>query len=339
MSIVKPTVLKIGKIVAAHQEWEALSRIATLVDIEPGTTRESFIADCATRYRDVTAIWRANSLEYTGAIDADLVAALPASLKFIAHQGAGYDNVDPAALLQRNILLANCPTAVDGPTANVALWLMLGCFRNLYRATANLRAGRWNTGLGLAHEPDGKTLGVLGMGGIGRALAKRARAFDMEIIYHNRKRLPVEQEAGAEYVSFDALLARSDCISISVPLNAKTRHLISKRELDKCKKGVIIVNTARGPVVDEAALVEALESGQVGNVGLDVFEQEPEIHPGLLKSDKAILLPHVGTSTFEGRYAMEMVCIKNIQNAIERGVLNNVVPELAEIRDVHKYAS
>lgn len=332
----KPVVLRIGKIAHAKDEWESLSEIAELLEIDPESDREQFIKDCGTKYKDVTAIYRLNNIDYTGRFDKELVSALPKSLKYICHNGAGYDNVDPAALLERKILFSNCPGAVDSPTANVAFFLMLGCFRNFYKAMASTHAGDWKANIGLGHDPEHKVLGILGMGGIGRALAKRALAFDMKIIYHNRNKLPTEEEGGAQYVSFEELLAQSDCISLNLPLNKNTRHIISKKELDQCKKGVIIVNTARGPIIDEAALVEALESGQVGNVGLDVFEEEPKIHPGLLKSDKALLLPHIGTSTYEGQYAMEKVVIDNLRSGLEHGVLPALVAELEAIKDVYK---
>lgn len=332
----KPKILKIGQVLHAKKEWNALSDIATLVDLDPETTRERFIADCKDRYKDITAIYRPNNTQYTGPFDQELVDALPQSLKFICHNGAGYDNVDPSALLKRKILFSNSPGAVDSPTANIAFFLMLGCFRNCYKAMSNLRTDQWLGDFGLAHEPTGKVLGILGMGGIGRALAKRARAFDMKIIYHNRNRLAPEDEAGAQYVSFDELLAQSDCISLNLPLNKNTRHIMSTKELSQCKKGVIIVNTARGAVIDEQALVEALESGQVGNVGLDVFENEPKIHPGLLKSDKALLLPHIGTASYEGRYAMDMVVMENLRSGITTGTLPDLVHELKDIENIHR---
>lgn len=331
----KPDVLKIGEIVHAKKEWKELSDVANLIDIDPTTDREQFKKDCKSKYKNLKAIYRLNNTDYTGRFDKELVSVLPASLKFICHNGAGYDNVEPAALLERQILFSNCPGAVDAPTADVAFFMMLGCFRNFYRAMVNTRNGDWRGDVGLNHDPENKVLGILGMGGIGRALAKRARAFDMKIIYHNRTELPASEAEGAEYVSFDELLARSDCVSLNLPLNKNTRHIISTKEFAKCKKGVIFINTARGPVLDEAALVEALASGQVGNVGLDVFEEEPKIHPGLLKNDKVFLLPHIGTATYESQYNMEMVVINNIRAGLETGKLPALIAELKDIEGVH----
>ena len=160
-------------------------------------------------------------------------------------------------------------------------------------------AGNWRGNFSLGHDPKNKTLGVLGMGGIGQATAHRAKAFGMKIQYHNRNRLPASEEDGAKYVTFDELLKTSDVLSLNLALNPKTRHIIGKPEFEKMKDGIIIINTARGPIIDEAALVDALKSGKVWSAGLDVFEEEPKIHPGLLEAENVVLLPHVGTATFE----------------------------------------
>ncbi len=154
--------------------------------------------------------------------------------------------------------------------------------------------------MGLGHDPEGKTLGILGMGGIGSAVARRAAPFDMNIQYHNRRPVDADQNpTNAKFVSFEELLSTSDVISVHLPLSDTTRHLIGRAEFAMMKEGVVIINTARGKIIDEEALVEALDNGKVFAAGLDVYEHEPDIHEGLIKSDKAVLLPHVGTATFE----------------------------------------
>jgi len=154
--------------------------------------------------------------------------------------------------------------------------------------------------MGLGLDPEGKTLGILGMGGIGSAVARRAAPFDMKIQYHNRRPIDATQNStNANFVSFEELLTTSDIISVHLPLSDATRHLIGRAEFEMMKEGVVVINTARGKIIDEEALVEALDSGKVFAAGLDVYEHEPEIHEGLIRSDKAVLLPHVGTSTFE----------------------------------------
>lgn len=161
------------------------------------------------------------------------------------------------------------------------------------------RIGNWRGNFQLGHDPKNKVLGILGMGGIGSAVAKRAKAFGMKIQYHNRRQLPANEEEGAKYVSFEELLKTSDVLSLNLSLNASTKHIISKPQFDMMKDGVIVINTARGPLIDEAALVDALKSRKVWTAGLDVFEEEPKIHPGLLEDENVVLLPHIGTATFE----------------------------------------
>jgi D-3-phosphoglycerate dehydrogenase len=171
-------------------------------------------------------------------------------------------------------------------------------------------------------------LGILGLGGIGRAVRDKARVFGFsKILYHNRNRLSPELEGDAIYCSFDELLAQSDVISANLPLNPKTRHILDANAIAKCKDGVAIVNTGRGALIDEDALVKALDSGKVSTVGLDVFEKEPEIHPGLLKNENALLLPHVGTHAVEARTEMEETAIRNVEAAVTGNKLYDPVPE------------
>lgn len=165
------------------------------------------------------------------------------------------------------------------------------------------------------------------MGGIGKAVAQRARAFGMSIQYHNRNRLPESEEQGARYVSFDDLLKTSDVLTLNLALNASTRHIISKPQFDLMKEGVVIVNTARGPVIDEAALVDALNEGKVFSAGLDVFEEEPKIHPGLIDNENVVLLPHIGTATWETQKDMELLVLENLRSAVEGKGLLTQVPE------------
>lgn len=187
--------------------------------------------------------------------------------------------------------------------------------------------GNWRGEFKLGHDPKDKVLGILGMGGIGAAVAERAKAFGMRIQYHNRRQLDARQEDGAKYVSFDELLGTSDVLSLNLSLNASTRHIIGKPEFDKMKDGIVIVNTARGPLMDEAALVDALESGKVWSAGLDVFEEEPKIHPGLLEAQNVVLLPHMGTATFETQREMELFGLENLELALLRNELVTQVPE------------
>lgn len=177
---------------------------------------------------------------------------------------------------------------------------MIGALRRAHTPISALRAGNWRgADFELGHDPEKKVLGILGMGGIGRDLARRARAFDMTIQYHNRTRLSPELEDGARYVSFEELLKTSDVLSLNLSLNKNTAGIIGKRQFESMKDGAVFINTARGKLVDEQALVDALESGKLFSAGLDVYEEEPKIHQGLIDNPKVFLLPHIGTATFE----------------------------------------
>ncbi|KAK7723239.1 glyoxylate reductase [Diaporthe eres] len=314
-----------------------LGGLADIV-VPKSTDRAGFLAEAASGAFDgcMVAYRTFGSVSITGRIDSELVLALPPSLSFICHNGAGFDQIDVPACTDRGIKVSNVPTAVDDATADTAMFLMLGALRNFPLGMHNLRQGGWRgrehdrSLPDLGHDPQGKSLGIVGMGGIGRNMAKKALAFGMRILYHNRTRLAedVERElGGAQYCDFDTLLKHSDVLSLNLPLNPHTRHIISTRELAMVKPGVVIVNTARGAVIDEAALVEALDSGRVASVGLDVYENEPDVHPGLLANRRALLVPHMGTWTVETEAKMEEWTMANVQTAILHRRLKSIVPE------------
>ncbi|KAI7189275.1 glyoxylate reductase [Hortaea werneckii] len=332
----KPKVLLLGKIDHATQTWESLSDIADLIQPQ-STNRADFIAECKSgRLDGVAACYRTfASASITGPWDEELIATLPRSLKFCSHNGAGYDQIDVAACSARDppLRVANVPVVPDDATADTAVFLILGALRGFNTSLFAAREGKWRgqPPPPLGHDPQGKTLGILGMGGIGRNMMRKCEAFGMKAIYHNRKKLSEELAGGAEYVGFEELLARSDVLSLNLPLNKNTRHIISTPEFTKMKRGIIIINTARGAVMDESALVSALETGQVASAGLDVYEEEPKIHEGLLKNPHVMLLPHMGTWSKETQEDMEKWCIGNIRAGLETGKLKSPVPEQADL--------
>ncbi|KAI7532286.1 glyoxylate reductase [Hortaea werneckii] len=332
----KPKVLLLGKIDHATQTWENLSDIADLIQPQ-STNRADFIAECKSgRLDGVAACYRTfASASITGPWDEELIATLPRSLKFCSHNGAGYDQIDVAACSARDppLRVANVPVVPDDATADTAVFLILGALRGFNTSLFAAREGKWRgqPPPPLGHDPQGKTLGILGMGGIGRNMMRKCEAFGMKAIYHNRKKLSEELAGGAEYVGFEELLARSDVLSLNLPLNKNTRHIISTPEFTKMKRGIIIINTARGAVMDESALVSALETGQVASAGLDVYEEEPKIHEGLLKNPHVMLLPHMGTWSKETQEDMEKWCIGNIRAGLETGKLKSPVPEQADL--------
>lgn len=237
--------------------------------------------------------------QITGPFDASLISALPPSLKYICHNGAGYDNIDVAACTTRGILVSHTPKAVNAATADIAIFLLLGALRRIHVPYTAIREKRWRGETQLGFDPQGKKLGILGMGGIGREVAKRAKAFGMVILYHNRSRLEPEFEQGAQYVGFEELMQSSDVISLNCSLRKETVGIVGKKEFAMMKDGVVLINTARGKLIDEQALVDALESGKVFSAGLDVYEEEPSINEGLLGNPNVVLLPHIGTATKE----------------------------------------
>nr|POE47796.1 putative 2-hydroxyacid dehydrogenase unk4.10 [Quercus suber] len=332
----KPKVLLLGAIDHAHETWDELSSIAELIKPE-STGRAAFIEEAKSGKLDgVVAAYRTfPSVSITGLWDEELINALPRSLEFCAHNGAGYDQIDVHACSARDppIRISNVPTAVDDATADTAIFLILGALRGFNTSMLALRQGKWrgqpNPPLG--HDPEGKVLGILGMGGIGRNMKKKCDAFGMKTIYHNRSQLSPELAGGADYVTFDELLARSDVLSLNLPLNKNTRHIIGAPEFAKMKQGAVVINTARGAVIDEAALVEALKTGQIWSAGLDVFEEEPKIHPGLVENPHVMLVPHMGTWTVETQTAMEKWCIGNVRAAVEEGKLRSPVPEQKDL--------
>lgn len=198
------------------------------------------------------------------------------------------------------IFVSNTPGVVDASTANMTIFLLLGAMRRVHIPATSLRAGQWRGQMSLGHDPDGKTLGILGMGGIGSAVARRALAFDFKLQYHNRSPLSPERNPwGAVYVDFETLLKTSDVISVHLPLGEETRGMIGEKEFHLMKNGVVLINTARGAIIDEKALVGAIQSGKVFGAGLDVYEKEPEINQELMENDNVVLLPHLGTATIE----------------------------------------
>lgn len=238
-------------------------------------------------------------------------------LKVVAQYAVGYDNIDIEAARARGIVVTHTPGVLTDATADMAFALLLAAARRIPEADAYVRRGqfrRWETDVLLGTELRGKTLGIVGMGRIGEAMARRALGFGMKVVYYNRRRAnpTVEHVAGARYVSFDELLETSDVVSLHCALNASSRHLFGADAFRRMKPTALLINTARGAVVDEEALVEALARGEIAGAGLDVFEEEPEVHPGLLEQDRVVLAPHLGSATVEARTQMARMCAEAI---------------------------
>ena len=237
-------------------------------------------------------------------------------LKIIANFGVGFDNIDVQAATERGILVSNTPGILTDATADLTFALILASGRRVVEGDKHTRAGKfkyWAPLLFLGHEVTGKTLGIVGMGRIGRAVAKRASGFDMKVIYTKRKRLGKTEEKALniEYVNFETLLKESDFVSLHVALLPETRYLVGENELKLMKSSSFLINTSRGPVVNESDLVKALKNEMIKGAGLDVYENEPELTSGLIDLDNVILLPHMGSGTVETRGKMALMATEN----------------------------
>lgn len=255
----------------------------------------------------------------TDEIDASLLGGAGPALKLIANFGTGVDHIDLAAARASGITVTNTPGVLTDDTADLVMALILSVPRRLSEGEKLVRAGQWAgwtpTGM-LGHRITGKRLGIVGMGRIGQAVASRARAFGLSVHYHNRHRLPNAVEAPLEatwWPTLDAMLERVDIVSLNCPETAETRHMISTDRLRLMQPHAYLINVARGALVDEEALVSALSTGGIAGAGLDVFEHEPAVSPRLMKLPNVVLLPHMGSSTFEGRQAMGEKVIANIR--------------------------
>jgi glyoxylate reductase len=255
----------------------------------------------------------------TDIIDADLIAKAGPQLKIIANFGVGVDHIDLQAARARGIIVTNTPGVLTEDTADMTMALILSVPRRLGEGEKVIRQGHWlgwrPNGM-LGHRVNGKRLGIIGMGRIGRAVAVRAKGFGIKTLYHNRHRLPesVEAELGATYAAdLDTLIASADIISINCPHTAETHGLLDARRIALIKPDAYLINTARGEIVDEDALIKALQNGEIGGAGLDVYTHEPDVDPRLLALSNVVLLPHMGSATYEGREAMGEKVIANIR--------------------------
>lgn len=263
-------------------------------------------------------------------VPAELIQNFPESLGLIANIATGIDNIDVAAATARGIAVSNTPV-VSEDTADLTLALLLATCRRLSYCERSLRAGNWEQGAGqLGARVHGKTLGIVGLGAIGQAVAQRAMGFGMQILYHGPRPKPeAEATLGAHFCpELEELLARADIVSLNCPLTADNHHLMNASTLAQMQPAAVLINTGRGPLVDEQALVDALTDGHLGGAGLDVFEFEPEVHRQLLDFDNVTLLPHIGSATAECRTDMALRALTNIQQFLADGRPGDLCNEL-----------
>ena len=252
----------------------------------------------------------------TDTVDEAFLDAAP-NLKIVANVAVGYNNINVPACHARGVTVTNTPGVLTDATADLAMGLILMATRRLGEGERLIRSGapwKWGMFMMLGTGLQGRQLGIVGMGGIGQALAQRARAFGMSIVYHNRSAVSadIEDALSARRCDLDELLATSDVVSLNCPYSQETHHLIDAQALSTMRDDAVLINTARGPIVDESALVDALVSGGISAAALDVFEHEPEVHPGLLDLDNVVLVPHLGSATIETRTAMATLAAQNV---------------------------
>jgi lactate dehydrogenase-like 2-hydroxyacid dehydrogenase len=253
---------------------------------------------------------------HTEHLSAEVIARLPDSVRVIANFSVGVDHVDLAAAKARGIVVTNTPDVLSDATAEIAILLMLGAARRASEGERLIRAGRWKTwspAFMVGTQVTGKRLGIVGMGRVGQTVARRVRGLDMEVHYHNRRRLAAGQEAGAIYhETLDEMLPLCDLVSLHCPAMPETENLFDSVRIARLPDGAILVNTARGAIVDEGALIDALRSGKLAAAGLDVYKNEPGIRPEFASLENAFLLPHVGSATRETRDAMGFRALDNM---------------------------
>jgi lactate dehydrogenase-like 2-hydroxyacid dehydrogenase len=254
-------------------------------------------------------------------IDDELLDCAGPQLRVVSNFGVGYDNIDVPACTRRGVAVGNTAGVLTETTADEAFALLMAAARRGVEGHQFLHAGKWSKwriDLLVGQDVHHRTLGLFGMGRIGQAMARRGSGFSMRILYHDAVRAPeaIERELGAEFVSAERLLRESDFVSLHVPLLPHTRHMISGPQLRMMKPTAILVNTSRGPVVDEAALAEALEKGVIAGAGLDVFENEPQVHRGLLRLENVVLEPHIASASVDTRKKMSMLAAENAVAAL-----------------------
>jgi glyoxylate reductase len=274
----------------------------------------------------------------TDKVDDELLDAAGEQVVIVANYAVGFDNIDVPALTRRGVLCSNTPDVLTETTADTAWALMMAAARRVPEGDRFLR-GRtpwiWGPEMMLGQDVHHKTLGIVGFGRIGQAMARRAQGFGMKIIYYDAYPPPPEvaERYGAEFRELEGLLREADFITLHTNLTEETRHLINAERLKQMKPTAVLVNSSRGPVIDEAALAQALKEGEIFAAGLDVFEKEPEVHPALLEQDTAVVIPHLGSATVETRIAMGLLAADNLISALEgRRPPTPLNPEVWEAR-------
>ncbi len=306
---------------------ETVMQLSRCYDLETNQDNAIFSeTQLVEKLQNKTAVFTAGNARFTQHV----ISQAP-HLKIISAMTVGYDNIDVAACKARGIIVTHSPTVLNQTTADFAWALLLATARRVTEAENWLRAGNWSQwqlrGF-LGADVHGKTLGILGMGGIGQAIARRSMGFDMQVVYHNRARLSAEQELHANratYVSKEELLNRADHLVLMLPYSPATHHCMGAAEFRQMRPTATLINTARGGVVDDVALIDALRRKQIAAAGLDVFENEPEFHRDFLTLPNVVLTPHIASASEPTRKAMQQCAVDNLMRFVEQGEVINAV--------------
>jgi len=308
MAETKPSLLITRKLTVAVEARAARNYQVHLNDDDHVFSTDELLARCA----GVNAILPCHSEIFS----AETVSRLPTSVRIIANHSVGTDHCDLTALKDRGVIVTNTPDVLSDATAEIAILLMLGAARRAVEGDRLMRSGRWDfwsPAFMVGTQITGKRLGIVGMGRVGQVMARRGRGFDMEIHYHNRSRLPTDLEQGAIFhKNPDDLLANCDVLTLHCPTTPETINFLNAERLARLPNGAIVVNTARGALIDEAALIAALKSGKLAAAGLDVFQTEPVGNPAFAEIDNVFMLPHIGSATFDTRDAMGFRALDNL---------------------------
>jgi len=312
-------------VVARELPAEAMRLLEPRAELEVNRGEEWSKEELMARMREAAAL----ICQLTQKVDAEALSAGP-KLRVVANVAVGYDNIDVAAATARGIAVTNTPGVLDDSTADFTWALLLAVARRVVEGDRLVRSGEWkgwDLMLMLGADVHGKTLGIFGMGRIGRKVTERARGFGMHVLYQSRRRLASEEERalGVEWAEKERLLREADFVTLHVPLNAETRHFIGARELALVKPTAYLINAARGPVVDEAALAAALEEKRIAGAALDVFEEEPRVHPRLLTLPNVVLAPHMASASVETRTRMAVMAAENVVAVLEGKRPENLV--------------
>jgi glyoxylate reductase len=307
-------VLVTRRLPAPVMDWLYERCDVTLHEGPEAIPRDRLLRDVAGKVGAITLL--------TDKVDDEFLDAAGDQLVIVANYAVGFDNIDVPALSARGVLASNTPDVLTETTADMACSLIMTAGRRIAEGDRFLRSRTpwiWGPEMMLGQDIHHKTLGIVGFGRIGHAMARRARGFGMKVIYFDVFRPPpeLELELEAEYRELDQLLQEADFVTLHTNLAPETHHLINAERLQRMKPTAVLVNTSRGPVIDEAALAEALKTGEIFAAGLDVFENEPDVHPGLLEADNAVIIPHLGSATVDTRHAMGMLAAENLVAALE----------------------